>query len=265
MYAFNLSKDQVESRIVRPWNEGKPIVVRGRQYNAGKWMASIYEYQGPFALKGDADKWLLVERWGEDVTDNFITKPFGDEAVSAVDPSAVSGQPSPSQKGPEPPRDAVDPRTVMVVHGRDLAIRDAMFNLLRALVSLANEGSPYVGRVLERAFEVAQAAVVLFTPDEEVRLAERLREEKESDELELQARPNVFFEAGLAFGRFPEKTILIEFGDVRAASDLAGRHVLRFDGGAERRHELAERLAVAGCPVDRSGTDWLRIGDFASG
>jgi predicted nucleotide-binding protein len=206
---------------------------------------------------------------GKDVTDAFITAPYGAD-VASRGPERDSGEDIvTSERGP----DAVDPRTVMVIHGRDLGLRDDTFNLLRALglaplewsqlVSLTGEGSPYVGRVLERAFEVAQAAVVLFSPDDEVRLRADLRAEMESDGLEGQARPNVFFEAGLAFGRFPEKTVMVEFGNQRGASDLAGRHVLRFDGTAERRHELAERLASAGCPVDQSGTDWLRVGDFS--
>jgi predicted nucleotide-binding protein len=152
-----------------------------------------------------------------------------------------------------------------------------MFEFLRALdlaplewsqlVSFTQEGSPYVGGVLERAFEVAQAAVVIFSPDDEARLAERLwAEDERSDETDFrgQARPNVFFEAGLAFGRFPSKTILVEVGDLRPASDLAGRHVIRLDNSSERRQELAQRLEDAECAVDRSGTDWLRSGDFTT-
>jgi len=270
---FDLDKEKVEERVVRPWLMGQAIVVKGRQFNPGHWMASIYEGDRVSIGGGDREKWNWVVPRGTDVTDDFISQPFGSQKKQASSPDG-SRQIEGDKESTEPAlNEAVDPRTVMVVHGRNLAIRDDTFNLLRALglsplewsqlVSLAKEGTPYIGRVLERAFEVAQAALVLFTPDDEVRLTERLRDESETDEFEAQARPNVFFEAGLAFGQFPQKTILLEFGDVRAASDLAGRHVLRFDGSAEKRHELAERLATAGCPVDRSGTDWLRIGQFS--
>ncbi len=282
-YLFNLSEGDVERRIVRAWAQGKAIVVRGRQYNRGEWMASIYEY-GKVGQSGeDFTKWFRIEGNGRDATDDFIVEPYGSGKPTsmlgrAVNPGSREPELATPQSAvvdvadPSPRQEAVDPRNVMVVHGRDLGLRDDMFSFLRALglaplewsqlVSLAKEGTPYVGRVLERAFEVAQAAIVLFSPDDEVRLTERLREPNESQDLGLQARPNVFFEAGLAFGSFPDKSVLVEFGHLRTASDLAGRHVLRFDGSPEKRHELAERLTAAGCPVDRTGTDWLRVGEF---
>jgi hypothetical protein len=66
----------------------------------------------------------------------------------------------------------------------------------------------------------------------------------------------------MSFGRFPNKTVLVEVGELRSASDLAGRHVVRLDDTPEKRQELAQRLEDAGCPVNRSGTDWLRAGGF---
>ncbi|HEY5814937.1 MAG TPA: nucleotide-binding protein [Solirubrobacterales bacterium] len=283
-YLFNLEEEDVKGRIARAWDLGKAIVIRGQQYNRGEWMASVYEYGKVGQTGEDFSKWFRIETNGRDATDDFIVDPYGSGRPTSILGSAIRPAPrEPDLATPDnapqdeiadsvPPQEAVDPRNVMVVHGRDLVLRDDMFALLRALglaplewsqlVALAKEGAPYVGRVLERAFEVAQAAIVLFSPDDEARLAEPLRNADDSANFELQARPNVFFEAGLAFGSFPDKSVLVEFGNIRTASDLAGRHVVRFDGGAEKRHELAERLASAGCPVDRSGTDWLRVGNF---
>ena len=67
----------------------------------------------------------------------------------------------------------------------------------------------------------------------------------------------------MAMGRDPERTVLVEIGVLRPFSDIAGRHVLRFDGSTPRRQELAERLKAAGCEVDTSGTDWHNVGEFA--
>lgn len=60
-----------------------------------------------------------------------------------------------------------DPRRVFVVHGRNLAARDAMFSFLRAVglqpiewsqaVAMTGEASPYVGTILDAAFGAAQA------------------------------------------------------------------------------------------------------------
>ncbi len=66
----------------------------------------------------------------------------------------------------------------------------------------------------------------------------------------------------MAMGRNPERTVLVEIGVLRPFSDIAGLHILRFDGSTQRRQELAERLKTAGCEVNISGTDWHTAGDF---
>jgi len=164
---------------------------------------------------------------------------------------------------------------VFVVHGRNSQARDSMFAFLRSLgltplewshaTKLTGKGSPYIGEVLDRAFEYARAVVVLLTGDDEARLRSEFLNEHDDDterQLTAQARPNVLFEAGMAFGRNPDLTILVQLGHKRAFSDIAGRHVVRLDNTSERRNELAERLRAAGCNVDTSGSDWLKVADF---
>jgi len=167
--------------------------------------------------------------------------------------------------------------TVFVVHGRSQAIRDDMFSFLRALglrplewahaIALTGSASPYIGDVLESAFEAARAVVVLLTPDDLAFLRPDLRNESDP-EFEArptgQARPNVLFEAGMAFGRRPEQTVLVEVGELRPFSDIGGRHAIRFDGSIARRQELANRLRDAGCTVDLRGTDWHTSGRFST-
>jgi predicted nucleotide-binding protein len=166
-----------------------------------------------------------------------------------------------------------NPRDVFVVHGRNIAARDAMFAFLRALglcpiewstaISATGSGSPYIGEALDAAFTMAQAVVVLMTPDD---IAYLQREHASSDEdPELtptpQARPNVLFEAGMAMGRHPDRTILVELGALRPFSDVGGRHVVRIDNSAEKRNALAQRLRDSGCDVSTSASDWLGTGN----
>ena len=163
-------------------------------------------------------------------------------------------------------------RMVFVVHGRDENLRQAMFQFLRTinlhpmewreLTASVGTGNPYVGEILDRAFELAQTVIIMLTPDEDVRLSSRLGGGEEG----LQARPNVLFEAGLAMGRNPLRTVIVEIGRVRPFSDIGGRHVVRLDDDAvdsvARRQDLAQRLTQAGCKTSLSGTDWHSAGTF---
>ena len=169
-----------------------------------------------------------------------------------------------------------NPRKVWVVHGRNLRARDAIFDFLGAVgleplewseaKKLTGKPLPSVPEILETAFSEAQAVIVLFTPDDEARLREPLRGAKEKPHetnLTPQARPNVLFEAGMAMGSHPNRTILIEFGDdLRPFSDVGGLHLIRMDNSSEKRQELLDVLENAECPINRSGTRWHKAGDF---
>lgn len=166
-------------------------------------------------------------------------------------------------------------RNVFVIHGRNGPARDAMFDFLRALglnplewgqvVKLTGKGSPYIGEVLDTAFSNAQTVVVVLTGDDLARLRADLLDSHDPDyerNLTPQARPNVLFEAGMAFGRHADRTIMVQIGSVRPFSDVAGKHAVHFQGSAPQRAELRERLKTAGCAVADGGTDWLKAGNF---
>lgn len=177
-------------------------------------------------------------------------------------------------KAPAPRRRGT---SVFVVHGRNETLRNSMFQFLRALglqpiewnqaIKMTGEPTPYVGTILETAFREAAAVLVLLTPDDEARLRKpyrRPRDPKYERQLTGQARPNVLFEAGMAFGRNPQNTVLVQVGAIKEFSDIAGRHIVRLSDDPTARQALATRLANAGCNVDTSGSDWLTAGDFRS-
>ncbi len=196
------------------------------------------------------------------MTDQFITGPPGWESEDAP-------------RHRQELRPATDAREVFVVHGRNQAARDALFDFLRAIdlhplewseaVQATGKASPYIGEILDAVFSRAHAIVVLFTPDDEARLREAFRAANElphEAELTGQARPNVLFEAGMAMGRNQDRTILVELGNLRPFSDVGGRHTIRLDNSSQRRQDLAKRLQSAGCPVNLDGTDWHTAGNF---
>jgi len=198
------------------------------------------------------------------------------EDLAAMRNAAVNAAPAPvsvpvpgraQATRKRPTRDAARRRgnTIFVVHGRDVAARDAIFAFLRSLglkplewtqaLQLTKKGSPYVGEVLDAAFREAAAIVVLLTPDDEAKLKSQFVEARDpayERQLTGQARSNVLFEAGMAFGKNPNSTVLVQLGETRPFSDIGGRHVLHLSDTPASRQEFAVKLANAGCNVDTS-------------
>lgn len=164
--------------------------------------------------------------------------------------------------------------TVFVIGGRDLAVTESMYALLDALgckpvefhqaVAKMKVGNPFIGDVLDKAFETVQGLVVLFTPDDEAKLKDHfLKKGGDAGERKLagQPRPNVIFEAGMALSRHPEKTIMVQVGPMKSFSDIAGRHLVHLSDSFASRQDFANRLANI-CKVDTTGTRWTTVGKF---
>ena len=105
----------------------------------------------------------------------------------------------------------------------------------------------------------------MFSPDELANLKEQFwgADDKHGDGKPAgQARPNVIFEAGLALGAHPEKTVIVQVGKVRPFSDIAGKHFVKLSDATSTRNDLVNRLAKIGCEVNRVGSDWMTTGTF---
>lgn len=182
-----------------------------------------------------------------------------------------------AREKPRPRPKPNDPRKVIVVYGRDKKLREALYQFLRAIgldpiewgqaMKATGKAQPSIPETVDAAFREGAAVVVLLSPDDEVVLSPRLRRMKESKQETTpmgQARPNVFFEAGLAFGIYPEATVLVSVGEVKPFSDVSGLHITPLDGGTvQRRMEFVEKLQRAGARVDIEGkNDWMTVGAF---
>lgn len=163
--------------------------------------------------------------------------------------------------------------TIFVVHGRDNKLTEDIFSFLRALGLNAIEfaqaindtagANPNITKIVKGALKRAQGVLVIFSPDEEARLKAKHRRKGDSTKLQGQSRLNVIFEAGIALGAHPEKTLLIEVGTVRNISDIAGMHIPRLTDDAASRKELAERLRrKLKLKVNTTGDYWLKVGKF---
>jgi predicted nucleotide-binding protein len=167
------------------------------------------------------------------------------------------------------------PNAVFVVHGRDLVAKDSMFTFLRSVgvrpiewtsaIAMTKRAAPYVGQILDEVFSKARAILVLMTPDDLAQLRPDLLtpSDKPYERILMgQSRPNVLFEAGMAFATHPDRTVIVQLGSVRDFSDIGGRHVVHMTNEFAKRQELAIKLKNAGCDVDQTGTDWVKAGDF---
>lgn len=165
--------------------------------------------------------------------------------------------------------------SVFVVHGRDTVARQELSTFLRSLhvdviewskaLAMTKKGSPYIGEVIDAGFDHAQAIVVLLTPDDEAKMKDvffRSGDPRFEKKLTGQPRQNVLFEAGMAFEKYKDTTILVQIGKVRPMSDVSGIHIVHLTGSPSSRKQLIGKLKTTGVTVDDSGEDWLTDGDF---
>lgn len=162
--------------------------------------------------------------------------------------------------------DADAARTVFVITGPDELARSALFDFLRALylrpmewealLSTTGKTAPTILTAIRTGIEMAQAVVVFVAPSD---VALVRNQEQPEDENQQQPSPNVLIELGMALMARPDRTIIVTTGDLPPVTDLAGMNFIRLDGSAISLQKLAQRLKAAGCLVDSSGRDWLRM------
>jgi predicted nucleotide-binding protein len=265
LYGFNLTEDQLRQRVIEPYEAGTPITLRGRTVTAVDSI-NIGITDGELADPGGTGTNYDAFKTTKDVTDDWITGAFG--GAAQVEPQAQ----------PEEAAQSLDPKRVMVVHGRNESARVAMFHFLRALglqpieweaaIRETGMGSPHNLEAVRAAMDVGQAVVVVLTAEDQAGLLPVLTEPGDPDTaLQGQPRQNVILEAGLAMGIGRDRTILVEIGPIRRASDFDGLNAVRMSNAAPKRMALKSRLEGAGCDTSETGTDWLTPeggGDFES-
>ncbi len=147
---------------------------------------------------------------------------------------------------------------VFVIYGQDEDAHNTLNLFIRSLElkeltfdEIANSlgTNPFIADIVVAGVQQADAVIALFTPDEQAALfsSDGKYADNDSQGARWQARPNVIFEAGLAYSQ-PEKTILVTLGtDVSLFSDVSGIHFINFDKdetqNKKSKYRLRERLA----------------------
>ena len=250
---------------------GTGVVLLQRVPGLGRAIAEVL-------LRGSAGRGerlhLRVESADGDVLDLDVhgSTPVG-EIAGLVERAVAVPTRARRSRGPAAPDDEVR-KKVFVIHGRDMQVAKAMFEVLyalrlvplewEALVTATGSTSPSLAEVVTTGLApgAAQAVLALLTPDDDVALHPQLHlQDEHAFEVarQLQPRPDVLLELGAALGNHRDRTIVVEFGPaLRPISDLGGLNAVRFTGRDVDVSlvKLAGRLRNAGCALDDSGLEW---------
>jgi len=165
---------------------------------------------------------------------------------------------------------------VFVIAGRNTKALAAMLELLRAMGAKAIGWNDAVAlaapqtstaAIVDAGTAAAQSTIVLFTGDDEVRLRSELRQSSvgaADATFRVQARPNVLFEAGMAYIKDPKNTLFLVCGQQKIHDDVAGDNRIDVHDDPNWRHALAARLREAGVKVTADPSQWRNAGDFSS-
>jgi hypothetical protein len=168
-------------------------------------------------------------------------------------------------------------KRVFIVHGRDIRAQAELVKFLHALniedipfesVEKELDSDPFIANIVLSAIEQADAVIALFTPDEQAVLYHPETGQSEAAKVggsRWQARPNVIFEAGVAYAKRDKRPILAVLGaDVNLFSDVHGVHFVQL-ASAEGKRNLFNKLEKALGPIEPVMDDWETspaAGDF---
>lgn len=282
----DLDEEALEHQFLEPYRDGGPITINGRvirpenlerirvgvSEESSDQIIERLEFEDSLSSTATTDgpslEWRAADR-ATDITDQFITGPPGGRLPAIATPNRSQAPGSLNL-----PIGPGDKRSIFVISGRDSEATAALVQMLRALglkiiewehaVSKTGLPNPYIGDVVVTGLRMADVALVVLTPDDLVQLRPDLLRDDDGDveqALQGQARPNVFYEAGIADAYGRDRTVIVEVGPAKPFSDISGRLVLRYDGSAGRRNTLVQRLVNAGLDPDSGGDDWLNVGN----
>ncbi|WP_181800790.1 MULTISPECIES: TIR domain-containing protein [Microbacterium] len=189
-------------------------------------------------------------------------------------PERTFARPGSSAPPPQPPK--ASKRYVFVVRGRDAEAYRALSSLLTALdlrviswddaTTRAGGGTPHTLEIVRAGIDLADAVIVLMTPDDLAYVKADFYDPVRDDPREAretgQARQNVIFEAGWAMALGQEKVILVRVGDVRPLSDIDGLNYVWLTNDVDSRRQLITRLRNCDVEVHDNHDRWREAGIF---
>jgi predicted nucleotide-binding protein len=251
----DLTKEQLISRFVEPYEQGLPIIINGKivqpedierikisesEKTIESFVAQVKhenEQSSVAFIGGPSYSYHAIGR-AKDVTDDFIEGAAGyKKPTKDVNASKVWVRPTSNMK-------------VFIVHGHDETAQTKTARFIEKLgfeAVILHEKASSGRTIIEKIEHYSDVgfAVVLYTPDD-------LGTRKSSPEdLNLRARQNVVFEHGYLIGKLGRQNVaaLVD-GKLELPNDISGVVYISLDEASAWHLQLAKEMKQSGYEID---------------
>lgn len=252
-YKTDLTKEQLISRFIEPYEHGMPIVLNGKtvqpddidrikisesEQTIESFIPQIkaeHQSSSVAIIGGPSYTHQAIGR-AKDVTDDFIEGAVGYKKALTLTQStdSCSGQLT----------------RVFIVHGHDESAQNKAARFVEKLgfeAIILHEKASSGRTIIEKIEHYSDVgfAIVLYTPDDVGNVKSK------ADSLNVRARQNVVFEHGYLIGRLGRENVsaLVD-GKLELPNDISGVVYINLDEGANWQLQLAKEMKQSGYNID---------------
>lgn len=254
-YKTDLTKEQLISRFIEPYEQGMPIVINGKTVQpddierikiseSDRTIESFIpqiraEHQNSsVAIIGGPSYTHQAIGRAKDVTDDFI------EGAVGYKKALVTTKPT-NRKSADS-----QPTRVFIVHGHDESAQNKAARFVEKLgfeAIILHEKASSGRTIIEKIEHYSDVgfAIVLYTPDDVGNV------KTEAENLNVRARQNVVFEHGYLIGKLGRENVsaLVD-GKLELPNDISGVVYISLDEGAAWQLQLAKEMKQSGYDID---------------
>jgi len=254
-YKTDLTKEQLISRFIEPYEQGMPIVINGKtvqpddleritisesERTIESFIPQIRaeDQNSSVAIIGGPSYTHQAIGRAKDVTDDFIEGAVGYKKELTKSQSTgkqVSGSRS---------------RRVFIVHGHDESAQNKAARFVEKMgfeAIILHEKASSGRTIIEKIEHYSDVgfAIVLYTPDDVGNV------KSEAESLNVRARQNVVFEHGYLIGRLGRENVsaLVD-GKLELPNDISGVVYINLDEGSAWQLQLAKEMKQSGYEID---------------
>ena len=253
-YKTDLTREQLVSRYVEPYEQGQPILINGKTVTPDD-IERIKFYFSEKTIESYVPA-IRAENMNSSVT--FIGGPsYTQTAISRskdVTDDFIAGPPGYKKRlqelTPSKKEHILDKSKVFIVHGHDDAAQTKAARFVEKLgleAIILHEKASSGRTIIEKIEHYSNVgfAIVLYTPDDIGNIKIK------ADELNGRARQNVVFEHGYLIGKLGRENVaaLVE-QPIELPNDISGVVYINIDEAAAWQLQLAKEMKQSGYNID---------------